>query len=154
MPKMALGLFENPAVAKRIVQDLETNGLARSGITILAEPAGLSQDSAPGMSTAHTDFEVNLVRDLTRAGVRQEEAQQYREGVRRGGVLVMAQGADSLVDAAAETMDCAGALRVEELIARPFVRGAGQSATPETTAPAQQSGRVRSRGGGARVFVW
>lgn len=114
-----------------------------------------SDDS--GMSTPHMDFEIELVRQLTRMGVERSEAMAYREGVRRGGVLVIATGPDSQVDAAADGMNREGADRVEK------GRGAGafgSAAQHESTAEFSssddtvQAGRVRYGSGGARVFVW
>jgi hypothetical protein len=42
------------------------------------------------MSTPHTDFEVGLARDLTAFGVLKADAEDYVQGVRRGGVMVFA----------------------------------------------------------------
>lgn len=158
MPKVAIGLFENPQLARQVRSDLENCGCAPRDIRIVAEPVAMN-DSNPGTGTGtpHTDFEVELVRQLTRMGVEQSEAMAYREGVRRGGVLVIATGPDSQVDAAAEAMNREGADRVEK------GRGAGalgSAAQHEATAELSfnddtvQAGRVRYGGGGARVFVW
>ena len=158
MPKMAIGLFENPQLARQVRSDLENCGCGPRDIRIVAEPLAMTDsDSDTGMSTPHTDFEVELVRQLMRMGVERSEALAYREGVRRGGVLVIATGPDSQVDAAAEAMNRQGADRVEK------GRGAGAlgSAVPQEAAAelsfnddTVQTGRVRSGSGGARVFVW
>lgn len=157
MPKVAIGLFENPELARQVRSDLETCGCAPNDIRIVAEPVAMN-DSNPGTgtSTPHTDFEVELVRQLMRMGVERSEATAYREGVRRGGVLVIATGPDSQVDAAAKAMNCEGADRVEK------GRGAGafgSAAQHEATElsfneDTVQAGRVRYGSGGARVFVW
>ncbi len=161
MPKVAIGLFENPAAARNIVSELESSGMDGGGIRMTGEPISMTEDeSHPGMTTAHTAFELDLVHDLTAMGVQQDEAQMYREGVRRGGVLVTAKGSDEQVDAAAERMNRAGALHVEELVRRPAARGAGSSHVYEDISdlriggPDVQAGRVRYSSGGARVFVW
>lgn len=158
MPKMAIGLFENPEVARQVRSDLETCGCTPRDIRIIAEPVAMNDsDPNPGMSTPHTDFEVELVRELMRMGVERSEAMAYREGVRRGGVLVIATGPDRQVEAAAEAMNREGGERVEK------GRGAGafgSVAQHEATAEAffnddeVQAGRVRYSSGGARVFVW
>ena len=157
MPRTAIGLFESPAAARMVAQDLESSGIPPSGIGMIGEPAGLTEsESAPGMTTAHTDFEVTLVRDLMKSGVQREEALQYREGVRRGGVLVIAQGSDTQVDSAAETMNRGGAVHVEELLAGTLAHRAGQAANLEINdlSITPQTGRVRYAAGGVRVFVW
>jgi hypothetical protein len=125
---------------------------------IVAKPVAMNaSDRNTGMSTPHTDFEVELVRQLTRMGVERSEAIAYREGVPSGGVLLIATGPDSQVDAAAEAMNREGADRVEK------GRGAGafeSAAQHEGTAEVSvnddtvQAGRVRYGSGGARVFVW
>lgn len=158
MPKMAIGLFESPELARQVRSDLENCGCTPSDIRIIAEPLAMNDsDLNTGMSTPHTDFEVELVRQLIGMGVERSEAMAYREEVRRGGVLVIATGPDRQVDAAAEAMRREGADRVEK------GRGAGAfgSAAPhEATAELSfnddtvQAGRVRYGGGGARVFVW
>ena len=158
MPKMAIGLFENPEVARQVRSDLENCGCTPKDIRIIAEPVALNDsDPNPGMSTPHTDFEEELVRQLTGMGVERSEALVYREGVRRGGVLVVATGPDSQVEAAAEAMNREGADRVEK------GRGAGAfGSVAQHEAPAGlsfneeevQAGRVRYGSGGARIFVW
>lgn len=158
MPKMAIGLFENPELAKQVRSDLENCGCTPTDIRIVAEPVAMNDsDPNPGRSTPHTDFEVELVRQLSRMGVERSVALAYREEVRRGGVIVIATGPDSQVDAAAEAMRREGADRVEK------GRGAGAfgSAAPHEAAAelsfhddTVQAGRVRYGGGGARVFVW
>ncbi len=158
MPKMAIGLFETPELARKVRSDLEKCGCAATDIRIVTEPVAMdNSESNTAMSTPHTDFEVELVRQLTRMGVERSEAMAYREGVRRGGALVIATGPDTQVDAAAETMNREGGDRVEK------GRGAGAfgpAAQHEDTAELSfnddtvQAGRVRYGSGGARVFVW
>ena len=158
MPKMAIGLFENPELARQVRSDLENCGCAPTDIRIVAEPVAMNDsDPNPGMSTPHTDFEVELVRQLMQMGVERSEALAYREGVRRGGVLVIATGSDSQVDIAAETMNREQADRVEK------GRGAGAfgsvsqhdiAAELSSADDTVQAGRVRYNSGGARVFVW
>jgi hypothetical protein len=106
MPKMAIGLFENSEVARQVRSDLENCGCTPKDIRMVAEPVALNDsDPNPGMSTPHTDFEVELVRQLMQMGVERSEALAYRESVRRGGVLVIATGPDSQVEAAVEVMN-------------------------------------------------
>ena len=169
-PYVAIGIFENRVPAAEILRDL---GLTRSGIRTLSAP-GVSTEDVPqgpidragfesgpgyGTSTARTDFEVNLVRDLMAMGVTREEAQDYRDGIHRGGTLVIAQGPDDTADAAAEVMNRRGALHVKEML-RARASGASVQHSHEETAGMSypegsvQTGRDRSSSGGARVFVW
>lgn len=52
------------------------------------------------MSIPRLDFEVALIRELTRIGTTNAEAQDYVEGMRCGGALVFATGSDERVEAA------------------------------------------------------
>jgi hypothetical protein len=107
------------------------------------------------MSTPHSDFEVDLVRDLTAFGVVQGDAEAYVQGVRRGGVMVFATGAGKSADQAAEIMNCHGALEVEKISApRAALPNAEIDQELPGRDPSTQSGRVRSAGSGARLFVW
>jgi hypothetical protein len=107
------------------------------------------------MSTPHTDFEVGLIRDLTAFGVIEADAEAYVQGVRRGGVMVFATSSNQKAEAATEIMNRHGAVEIEEISAsRPKLpdAGAGQ-ATPDHDISVQ-TGRSRSPGSGARLFVW
>jgi hypothetical protein len=107
------------------------------------------------MSTPHTDFEVDLIRDLTAFGVVEGDAEAYVQGVRRGGVMVFATGTGKNEDQAAEIMNCHGALEIEEISApRPALPNAEIGDEIPVRDPSTQTGRVRSGGSGARLFVW
>ena len=67
------------------------------------------------MSFPRLDFEVDALRELTRIGATQAEAQPYVQGLRRGGALVFATGSDEKVDAAADLMNRRGAVEIEEI---------------------------------------
>jgi hypothetical protein len=108
------------------------------------------------MSTPHADFEVDLVRDLTAFGVVEGDAEAYVEGVRRGGVMVFATGTGKNADQAAEIMNSHGALEIEKISAtRPALPNAAEiDEKIPVRDPSTQTGRVRSAGSGARLFVW
>jgi hypothetical protein len=153
MAKTAVGLFENSGSADGVVRDLTAKGFLQKDVRVLSEPVEM-----PGtglMSTPHTDFEVDLIRDLTAFGVVEGDAEAYVQGVRRGGVMVFATGTGQNADQAAEIMNCHGALEIEKI-------GAKQPALPNAEIgenmpgrdPSTQIGRVRSAGSGARLFVW
>lgn len=59
-----------------------------------------------------------LIGGLTEAGVPEHHAEYYAEGVRRGGVLVTVRTTDALADRAADLLDDAGALDVDERAAQ------------------------------------
>jgi len=91
MAKTAVGLFENSELADEVVRDLVANGFLKNDVRVLGEPREMAGSGL--MSTPHTDFEVQLARDLIVLGVLEAEAKDYVQGVRRGGVMVFATGA-------------------------------------------------------------
>ena len=119
----------------------------------LNEPANFEVTGV--MSFPRLDFEVDLVRELTRIGATKAEAQAYVEGLRRGGALVFATGSDEKVETAADIMNRHGAVEIEETSGPEpqlpdVVR---ESMTPMRNSPVQ-AGRIREPGGGAGLFVW
>ena len=72
-----------------------------------------------------------LIGGLTEAGVPEQHAEYYAEGVRRGGVLVTVRTTDALADRAADILDNAGATDVDERAAN-GVRVDGRRNTPAT----------------------
>ena len=153
MTKTVVGLFENPGSVDQVVRDLEASGFPPTDIRVLSEPRDMP-GSGP-TSIPRTDFEVDLTRELTTMGAAEADAEAYVRGVRRGGVMVFASASSEKTDAAAEIMNRHHAVEVEEL------SGSEQSlpstARDETASGADrsfQAGRIRSSGGGARLFVW
>jgi hypothetical protein len=147
MAKTAVGLFENPDLVDEVVRDLEASGFPRNDVRILGEPRE--------MDIPHTDFEVDLIRELKTIGATEADAEAYVQGVRRGGVMVFATDSGEKTDAAAEIMNRHHAVEIEEL-------SGSEPHLPRTDgndmAPSRQrsvmAGRIRSSGGGARLFVW
>jgi hypothetical protein len=90
MARTAVGLFENSGLADEVVRDLDASGFPKNNIRVLGEPREMAGSGL--MSTPHTDFEVELTRDLTGFGVPEADAEDYVQGVRRGGVMVFATG--------------------------------------------------------------
>jgi hypothetical protein len=153
MSKTAVGLFEHPDAVDQIVHDLDASAFPRDGIRIIGEPRGMEGDGL--MSTPRIDFEVNLNRELTAIGASDREADDYVQGVRRGGVLVLATGSNEQVDHAATIMNTHAAMELAELAgSRPEnLSVSGENMTPMLdTSP--QTGRIAQPGGGARMFVW
>ncbi len=153
MARTAVGLFENSGSANGVVRDLTAKGFLEKDIRVLGEP--IEMPCSGVMSTPHTDFEAGLVRDLTAFGVVEGDAEAYVQGVRRGGVMVFATGTGKNADQAAEIMNCHGALEMEKISAtRPPLPNAEIAEEIPVRDPATQTGRVRSPGSGARLFVW
>jgi len=153
MPKTAVGLFENPGVVDDVVHEIETLGFPRTEVRRVDEPATFETTGV--MSFPRLDFEVALLRELTRIGAGKAEAEAHLQGLRRGGALVFATGADEKVDAAAGIMNRRGAVEVRENSGPEpqFPHVALGSMTPNHDRPVQ-AGRIREPGSGACVFVW
>ena len=153
MAKTAVGLFENSELADEVVRDLEATGFLRTDVRILKEPVEMAGNGV--MSTPHTDFEVELTRDLTAFGLLEGDAEAYVQGVRRGGVMVFATGLGKKADTATEIMNRHGAVELEEISAlRPELPSADHGEQPPVHDLSVQTGRFRSPGSGARLFVW
>jgi hypothetical protein len=153
MTKTAVGLFENPDSADEVVRDLEASGFLRNDVRIFGEPREMAGSRL--MSTPHTDFEFGLVRDLTAFGVVEADAEDYVQGVRRGGVMVFATGSGNKAESATEIMNRHGAVEIEKISAsRPELPNVDHGEAPAIREPSVQAGRVRSPSTGARLFVW
>jgi hypothetical protein len=120
MAKTAVGLFENPSSVDDVVHELEASGFPRNDVRVLGEPREMAGSGV--MSTPHTDFEVDLIRELRTIGAAEADAEAYVEGVRRGGVMVFATGSDEKADVAAEIMNRHGVVEIEELSASQLMR--------------------------------
>ena len=153
MPKTAVGLFEKPGLVEGVVREIEALGFPRKEVRTLTEPAALEVTGV--MSFPRLDFEVELSRELARIGATKVESQAYVQGLRRGGALVFATGAEEMVDAAADIMNRHGATEIEESRGQEpdlpgIVRG---TMTPMRDSPVL-AGRIRELGSGAAFFVW
>ena len=62
MAKTAVGLFENRGLVDEVVRDLEASGFPRNDVRILGEPREMAGTGV--MDIPHTDFEVDLIREL------------------------------------------------------------------------------------------
>ncbi len=69
--------------------------------------------------------------------------------------MVFATGADDQAQTATEIMNRHGALEIEKISAsHPALPNADHGIDPPVRDPSVQSGRLRSGGSGARLFVW
>jgi uncharacterized protein (TIGR02271 family) len=94
MAKTLVALYDTCTDAERVVQELITDGFARSDIH-------LALDHTEGCETEHAAVEwnsayagANLLETLADVGVPYEEAHAYAEGVHRGGALVVVESSD------------------------------------------------------------
>jgi hypothetical protein len=153
MTQTAIGLFENSGLVEGVVRDLAASGLLAKDVRVLAEAREMPGSGL--MSTPHTDFEVGLLRDLTAFGVVQADAEDYVQGVRRGGAMVFATGSGNQAEAATEIMNRHGAVEIEKISAsRPDLPDADRGDDPAVRESTFQAGRGRVSGTGARLFVW
>ncbi len=152
MPKTVVGLFKKPGQVDEVIREIEGLGFPRKDVHALAEPATFPVTGV--MSFARLDFEVELMRELTRIGATPAESQAYVDGMRRGGALVMATGSDERVDAAADVINRHGAVGIEETSgAQPRLPAVVREGTNPTRTSAVLAGRVREPEG-ATFFVW
>ena len=153
MAKTAVGLFENSSSVDEVVRDLEASGFPQKDVRILGEPREMAGSGV--MSIPHTDFEVDLTRELRTIGAADADAEAYVEGVRRGGVIVFATGSGEKADTAAEIMNRHCSVEIEKLSASvPHLPGTDRDDMAPVHDGSVQAGRVRSPGAGARLFVW
>ncbi len=153
MPKTAVGLFKNAAAVEDAVREIEGLGLPRQEVRTLEEPGDFEVTGV--MSFPRLDFEVELRRELARIGASEAEAQVFLAGLRAGGALVMATGADQQVDAAAAVMNRRGAKGVEESSGpEPDLPNAAGESRPPKRSSRVLTGRVLQSRAGASVFAW
>jgi len=153
MSKTAVGLFEQPGVVDQVVRDLDASAFPRDKIRIIGKPRGMEGDGVT--STPRIDFEVSFNRELTAIGASAREADAYVQGVRRGGVLVLATGSNEQVETAATIMNRHDAMELAELTgSRPETLSVPRENMTPMLDGSPQAGRIRQPGGGARMFVW
>lgn len=153
MPKTAIGLFRPGQSVEPVIREIEALGIPPNEIRVLAEPRTF--EITDPMSFPRLDFEVELRRDLARLHATRIEAEAYLEGLRRGGTMVLATGADqdAKVDEAVHIMNRYSAIGLEETfgpepsLPRVPHPGASHSGTMVL------AGRVR-QSNGACAFVW
>lgn len=153
MPKTVVGLFKDPGAVDDVVREIEARGFPRREVRTMQEPATF--DVTGVMSFPRLDFEVDLMRALTRIGATNAESQAYVEGLRRGGALVLATGSDEKVEAAAGIMNRHGAVEIEELTgSEPQLPGVVRDNMTSNHDSPVLAGRIRGTGTGTSLFVW
>jgi len=87
MAKTVIGLVDDPRQAQQVVQALVDDGFRREDIRTLTRP----EEASVGTLSAH--------------GVPEAEAQDYADGLRRGGAVVLVDAADERADRAVAIME-------------------------------------------------
>ena len=153
MPKTAVALFKDPALVENMVKEIEKLGIPKQEVRTLEEPGTFPVNGV--MSFVRLDFEVELKHALSEIGVTDSQEEAYIQGLRDGGVLVLASGPDDRVEAAAQIMSHHGGLDLDKTgdlepeLPEPDLEG-----TLPSRDTSLQTGRVREGGSGARLFVW
>lgn len=141
--KTVVGLFQNAHVAECVIRDIESKGFPRMEVRALHAP---TDDASAKMSTPHTNFEAQVSRELVRLGASEAETQAYVNGLRRGGMLVLATDSEERrINVALEIMNQHEALEIEET-SDPELKSKRNAAVPASL--------TRRADGAARCFVW
>jgi hypothetical protein len=153
MPKTIVGLFKDPGVVDDVVREIEAVGFPRNEVRTPDEPVTFPVDGV--MSFARLDFEVDLIRELTRIGATKAEGEAYLEGLRRGGALIFATGSGGKVEIAADIMNQHGAVEMEETSGpEPKLPSVIHERANSIHDGRVLAGRFSQPGGGACFFVW
>jgi uncharacterized protein (TIGR02271 family) len=113
MAKTVIGLFDDPRQAQQIVQALVDDGFRREDIRTMTS----QEEASVGTLSAHS--------------VPEAEAQQYAEGIRRGGGLVLVDAADDRADRAVAIMERAPAVDRETRTGAGAARERGRAGARE-----------------------
>jgi uncharacterized protein (TIGR02271 family) len=156
MAKTLVALYDTCTDAERVVQELITDGFARSDIH-------LALDHTEGCETQHAAVEwdsayagENLLETLADLGVPHEETYAYAEGVRRGGALVVVESSDDRAERGMAMLRRLHPVDIHERTAQWRQEGwTGSDATARTstarssaatvTRSAQEQGRATAR---------
>jgi hypothetical protein len=82
MLKTAVALFENPQVLGDVVREIDALGFPQKEVRTLREPETFEVTGV--MTFPRVEFEDDLIRELSRIGATNAEAEAYVEGLRRG----------------------------------------------------------------------
>ncbi len=102
MANTVVGLYDDNATAKQVVQALKDEDFGRNDVHLI------STGTSEGM------FDSDLVGALSSRGVPMDEAEFYAEGVRRGGSLVMTHAPEDRAEEAAGIMSVHRPVRMPE----------------------------------------
>ena len=144
MAKTVIGLFDDSRQAQQVVQALVDEGFRREDIRTLTRP----EEASAGTLSAE--------------GVPETEAQDYAEGLRRGGVVVLVDAADEQADRAVAIMEHLPAVDRETRTGAEATRDRGRTGTREVETgeikvpvveETLQVGTRQVRRGGVRLYT-
>ncbi len=144
MAKTVIGLFDDPRHAQHIIQAFVDDGFRREDIRTLTR----QEEASVGMLSAY--------------GVPEAEAQDYAEGLRRGGIVVLVDAADERADRAVAIMERYPAMDLEAQRGAEAARGRGRAGTREVETgeikvpvveETLQVGTRQVRRGGVRLYT-
>lgn len=139
MAKTIVALYDSYIEAQEVERELTAAGFPDSDSSII------TYDAAAAGTPAAVDRGTDLVGRLTDMGVPRNEAEDYAEGVRRGGTLVTLRVDDNKVDDAADIMERRVPVDVEARGAQ--WREGGWTGYDQTAAPysTEEAERERER---------
>src|SRR5215208_679839 len=126
MAKTVVGLFDTFTEAQNVVQQLVNAGFDRNEISVLANDArgeygatravGETSSTAEGAGAGAVGGGVlgGVLGALVGAGIPEEDANFYAEGVRRGGTLLMVKTSDDMAQRAYDLMRSNGAVDIDQ----------------------------------------
>jgi uncharacterized protein (TIGR02271 family) len=144
MAKTVIGLFDDPRQAQHIIQALVDDGFRREDIRTLTR----QEEASVGTLSAY--------------GVPEAEAQDYAEGLRRGGAVVLVDAADEREDRAAAIMERYPAMDLEARTGAEATRARERAGTREVETgdikvpvveETLQVGTRQVRRGGVRLYT-
>ena len=141
MAKTLVALYDTCTDAEQVVHELIDDGYARHDIHLALDHtrSGVTHASSGGGDTAYE--EAHLTETLVDLGVPYDEVQAYREGVRRGGALVVVESSDAQAE---RGMAILRGLHPVDIHARPRSGGrrAGLAMTPPSDSPLPRRRRL------------
>jgi uncharacterized protein (TIGR02271 family) len=128
MTTTVIGLFDNFSEAQGVAQTFAEHGFPREAISLVAnrEQTSVGEAAATearGMSVDVGPASRGQPAALIELGVPEDDAQQYAEGIRRGGALVTVAAPDAQADQALELMARYTAVNLEARVAQWRQRG-------------------------------
>lgn len=142
MTTSVVGFFENQSQAKAVSEELVAQGIPLGSIEFLASDSAASAADAED-SESEKGFFARLG-DMLGFTSDDENSASYREGVRRGGVLVVVKAADAQVDSVVTTLQRSGAVDISER-AETWRKESATAGKTETTVTKAQSTAARTQ---------
>lgn len=149
MAKTVVALYDSYIEAQEVERELTAAGFSDSASSII------TYDAAAAGTPAEVDRGTDLVARLTDMGVPQSEAEDYAEGVRRGGTLVTLRVDEDRADDAVDIMErrVPVDLERERYTARDTAEVTPDEGAVEVVEEELQVGKRQTERGGVRVHT-